>query len=237
MDNEILEEQRRAREEFLQLKKMQNCEIKPEPKPSEMEIKPKTFKEKLQNYWFHYKWHTIATVFSVIILAVLVSQCANREKYDYTVVLFSYKSCLDAQTERIEEYLENYSTDLDGDGKVNVSVINCSFNNDGNLQYKNTMLTKVQTQIVGNKEAVMFMVDKDAYDYMQTIADGGIFGDEPFVLGEDFYNKTETEGLGKLPEGLMLALRRVNGTMLENEERTKAVYNECKNVIEKIKAN
>ena len=57
------------------------------------------------------------------------------------------------------------------------------------------------------------------------------------ISGEDFYNKTETEGLGKLPEGLMLALRRVDGTMLENEERTKAVYNECKNVIEKIKAN
>ena len=125
MDNEILEEQRRVREEFLQLKKMQNGEIKPEPKPSEIAIKPKTFKEKLQNYWFHYKWHTIATVFSVVILAVLVAQCAGREKYDYTVVLFSYKSCLDAQTQKVEEYLENYSTDLDGDGKVNVSVINC----------------------------------------------------------------------------------------------------------------
>lgn len=237
MDNEILEEQRRAREEFLQLKKMQNGEIKPEPKPSEIAIKPKTFKEKLQNYWFHYKWHTISAFFSVVIIAFLVAQCANREKYDYTVVLFSYKSCFDVQTEKIEEYLENYSTDLDGDGKVNVSVINCSFNNDGDLQYKNSMFTKVQAQIFGNKEAVMFMVDKDAYDYMQNVVDGGIFQNEPIVLGEDFYNKTETEGLGKLPEGLMLALRRVNGTMLENEERTKAVYNECKNVIEKIKAN
>ena len=35
--NEILEEQRRAREEFLELKKMQSGEMKAPPKPSEVD--------------------------------------------------------------------------------------------------------------------------------------------------------------------------------------------------------
>ena len=43
--NEILEEQRRAREEFLELKKMQSGEMKAPPKPSEVAIVPKTPKE------------------------------------------------------------------------------------------------------------------------------------------------------------------------------------------------
>ena len=38
--NEILEEQRRARQEFSELKKMQNGEMAAPPKPSEVAIVP-----------------------------------------------------------------------------------------------------------------------------------------------------------------------------------------------------
>ena len=47
--NEIIEEQRRAREEFLRLKRMQSGEIKADPKPSEVALLPKTPKEKIAN--------------------------------------------------------------------------------------------------------------------------------------------------------------------------------------------
>jgi hypothetical protein len=49
--NDIIEEQRRARQEFLKLKQMQNGEIEPEAKPSEIAIKPTTFSEKWQELW------------------------------------------------------------------------------------------------------------------------------------------------------------------------------------------
>ena len=49
--NPIIAEQRRAREEFLKLKRMQSGEIPTEPKPSEIAVKPKTFTEKLKNIW------------------------------------------------------------------------------------------------------------------------------------------------------------------------------------------
>ena len=46
--NDILEEQRRAREEFLKLKKMQQGELEAGPKPSEVAVAPKTAKEKAE---------------------------------------------------------------------------------------------------------------------------------------------------------------------------------------------
>ena len=55
--NEILEAQRKARQDFLDLKKMQSGEITPPPKPSEEAVLPKTGKDKAKNFWFHYKWH------------------------------------------------------------------------------------------------------------------------------------------------------------------------------------
>lgn len=234
-DNKILEEQRKARENFLQLKKMQHGEMKPEPKPSEVAVMPKTFKEKVQNYWFHFKWYTIGAIFLIVTIVFLTAQCANREQYDYTAVLFAYKGCIDVQTEKLEEYLEKYTTDVDGNGEVNVSIVNCSFTDGANVQYRNSMLTKVQTQIVANNEAVMYIVDKSAYEYMQNIIEGGLFEGEPLFLDQEFYQFTKSEEFGELPEGLMMTLRRIGGTTFENDEKAKSTYDECKKVIEKIK--
>ena len=234
-DNEILEQQRKAREDFLQLKRMQQGEIAPEPKPSEVAIEPKTFKEKVQNYWFHFKWHTIGAIFLTVTIAILTAQCMGREKYDYEVVFFAHNSCLDVQTEKIEEYLEKYTTDINGDGAVNVGVTNCTFSENGDAQYRNTMMTKIQTQIIANKSAIIYLVDKKGYDYLQGNIEGGIFEGEPLALDEEFYKFTETKEFGKLPEGLMLATRRVKGTAFEKDEKAYSIYLESEKTVEKIK--
>ena len=127
--NEILEEQRKARQEFLELKKMQNGEMKAPPKPSEVAIVPKTPKEKWDNFWFQYKWYVIAVVATVVILTVLIAQCATKTEYDLKAVYFVYNTALDAQTEKIADYLEKYADDTNGDGDINVQVVNVSFSN------------------------------------------------------------------------------------------------------------
>lgn len=234
-DNDILEEQRKARQNYLELKKMQQGEMKPEPKPSEVAIVPKTFKEKVQNYWFHFKWHTIGVAFLVFVITFLTVQCANREKYDYQVIYFAYEACLDVQLDKLEEYLEKYSKDIDGDGNVNAMVINCSFTESENAQYKSSIFTKVQTQIVGNNDAIMYIVDEDAYEYLDGIIEDGFFEDEPVSFAEDFYEFTENQDFGRLPEGLRVGLRRISGTTFEKSEKAQKIYEECKNTIKKIK--
>ncbi len=234
-DNNILEEQRKARENYLELKRMQQGEISPEPKPSEVAVMPKTFSEKMQNFWFHYKWHTIGIAFVVIVLTILVSQCANREKYDMQAIYFTYNSCLDSQLEPIEEYLEKLGTDVDGNGEVNINLVNCSFSPKGDAQYKNSMLTKIQTQIIGNREAVMYIMDQQAFEYLNGVVEGGVFGEDKLMLDEEFYKLTETKEFGKLPEGLGIYLRRTKGTNLEKDEKVIKAYNESKKIIDKMK--
>ena len=234
--NEILEEQRRAREEFLELKKMQSGEMKAPPKPSEVAIVPKTPKEKWDNFWFQYKWHVTAIVAVTVILAVLITQCATRTKYDLEVVYFTYTSALDEQTDKIAEYIEKYASDINGDGAVNVQVINCSFtDNSGNVQYKNTMLTKLQSLIAGDQNALLYITDEKSYKYLSGISDGeGIFEGEPLKFGEDFYSFTKTDNFGNLPEGLGISCRRVSDTVLENKKNVDKVYEESLSIIEKI---
>ena len=236
--NEILEEQRRARQEFLDLKKMQQGEMEAPPKPSEVAIVPKTPKEKWDNFWFQYKWYVIAITAITVVVAVLVAQCATRTAYDYEVVLFSYTSVLDEQADKIADYIEKYAEDMNGDGEVNVQILNCSFTDSAsNTQYRYTMMTKLQSTIAGDQNAMLYITDEDAYEYLDQISDGESFlEDEPYKLGSDFYEATADDEWGELPEGLTISCRRVSGTTLDKSDEAKENYDAAQDILEKIKA-
>lgn len=235
--NEILEEQRRARQEFLELKKMQHGEIQAPPKPSEVAIVPKTPKEKWDNFWFQYKWHVIAITAVTVILAILITQCATRTKYDLEVVYFTYTAALDEQTNKIADYLEQYAEDLNGDGEIHIQIVNTSFTkSSGDTQYQYTMMTKLQAMIAGDENAILYITDSESYKYLDEISkDGGLFEDVPYKFGEDFYNATESEQLGKLPEGLQISCRRITETTMENKKDAAKAYESAKKLLEKLK--
>ena len=234
--NEILEEQRIARQKFLELKKMQKGEMQPEAKPSEIEVKPKTFAEKWKNFWYHSKWQTIVILFFAVSITILTVQCTKREKYDFKVVYFGYDMVLDAQLDPVEEYIESLAQDINNDNKVNIEVINCSLNGENkNAAYNSTALTKVQSVIVATDDAVMYIVDEKAEEYLSGIAEGDLFEKPPFLLDEKFYETTKSEQFGFLPKNLKVANRRIKGTLLEDNEVAKTTFAECERIISKLK--
>ena len=236
--NEILEEQRRARQEFLELKKMQNGEMKAPPKPSEVAIVPKSPKEKCDNFWFHYKWYVVAIVATVAVLAVLIAQCATKTEYDLQVVYFTHSTALDAQTEVIADYLKKYSEDINGDGEINVQVVNVSFSNTtGDSQYKYTMLSKLQAMLTGDENAMLYITDSETYEYINGLPQSGtLLEGEPLKFGEEFYTATESEQFGKLPEGLQISCRRISETTMENKKQAAKAYESSKKLLEKLKS-
>lgn len=234
--NEILEEQRKARQEFMELKKMQHGEMKPPPKPSEVAIVPKTSKEKWDNFWFQYKWYVIAITATAVVLAILITQCATRTKYDLEVVYFTYTAALDEQTNNIADYLADYAEDINGDGEINVQVINVSFSKtSGDTQYRHTMMTKLQALIVTDENAMLYITDSETYEYLHGIAEDGLFDGEPFKFGDGFYTATESQQFGRLPEGLQISCRRVSDTLLEGKKGTAEAYGNSERLIEKLK--
>lgn len=235
--NETLEQQRRAREEFLNLKKMQSGELDAGPKPSEVAILPKTPKEKFANFWFHYKIHVIVIAFITVVLSVLITQCSNRVNYDSEIVYFSYTPILDSQLNNIADYFEQYATDINGDGEVNVQIINCSFSNDKqNIQYRNVQLQKMQSLMVADEKAMLYITDIDSIGYFDKLSEtGGFFVNDPVLLGENFYKATKTEDFGELPEGLQISCRRISNTTLKDDGKAKTSFEAAQKILEQIK--
>lgn len=234
--NDIIEEQRRAREEFLKLKKMQKGELDAGPKPSEVALVPTTPKEKWDNFWFQYKWAVIAIASIFVVLTVLITQCASRKNPDLEIVYFSYTPVLDQQTALVGEYFESITKDINGDGEVIVQVVNCSFqNNNSNIQYRSSVLSKLQAIIAADEKALLFITDDKSIEYFNNLnADGGIFDGKPIPLGENFYKGTESEDYGPLTAKLSISIRRVSDTLLEKKEDIDKYYDESKRILNEV---
>jgi hypothetical protein len=231
--NKIVEEQRRAREEFLKLKRMQQSGVQPEKKE---EVKlPQTFGEKLQNFWYHYKVHTLLTVFIAVVIAITTVQCANREEYDMSVLYFAFEPTAEGQIELAEEYFADLATDVNGDGEVKVKIMNCSFNSElRDMQYKHTMLSKVQSVVAVERSVTLYVVDEKAVEYFDNAFDESIFEGELIPLSEDFYKETTIEKV-TFPENLKIGLRRISGTAFEGKKEAEESYKEAQKIFAKIK--
>ncbi len=238
MDNnksDTLSQRKKAQQEFLELKRMQQGEVVPEgPSP---EIKPKTFKEKIVNFWFHYKVHTLLIAFFTVVLAVGISQCATQEKYDGRVVLYIDRICTDAEAEIFKDYLTPYFTDTDGDGTVNIQIVNCAYTNKGtfDMDYSSALAAKLQSTISGEGDVQLFIVDPVKLEQLNSIsAEIGDFLVETVPFPEEIYKTAKDQGF-QLPEGLVLGRRVVSGTIIENTENIEVYTKQAKDVIAEFK--
>lgn len=232
--SETIKQQRKARNNFLELKKMQSGEMSAGPKPSEVAIVPKTFKEKLSHLWFYHGVTIIAVLISAVVLSVMVAQCAMREKYDLKVVLYT-SNYIDVENNKyIADYLSKYIDDINGDGKANIQVVNCSYaKKDENTQYEYTVSTKLQAIIAGETNALIFITDETTNEKLGNIS-ADIFDGEPIMLDKEFYKNCDKATYTKLPEGLMASCRTIEGTTLEYDKNAKVYYEESRKIMDAL---
>ena len=92
---------------------------------------PSTPKEKIQNYWYHYKWHTLVALLLVVTILVCSLQLCTKESYDIYVLYAGSKNIGRTSTDgdvaeivTIISSLKRVSNDFDGDGNINVNFTN-----------------------------------------------------------------------------------------------------------------
>lgn len=87
-------------------------------------VKPRTAKEKVQNYWYHYKWHTLIALFLLLAVVIASFQLCQKESYDIYVMYAGPKAMMSAQIQQAATALEDLIEDYDGNGKKAVSFSN-----------------------------------------------------------------------------------------------------------------
>lgn len=87
------------------------------------------FKERLENFWYHYKWHTIVSVVVVVLFTMLVLQTCSRAGYDVHVLYAgSHRFARTSPDGDLPAYnsmlktLGKFTKDYDGDGTKSVDM-------------------------------------------------------------------------------------------------------------------
>ena len=131
------------------------------------------FTKKWENYWYYHKLHTVIAVFVLIMIVVLVQQCASRVNPDMTVMVITKNVNLsDGDITKIDNILQKYTADVNHNGQKNVSCDNYEFGEMGD------------PEVVSEKQVVL---DTDLSMTNNTF----------FVTDESYYSSLNSSGSSK----------------------------------------
>ena len=190
-------------------------------------------KKWFENLWYHYKWFIITAVLAVFVITVVTAQCATRPQYDLSLVVSFTKTAMSTeQIEVIKTGLTKYAKDYNGDGEINLNLINCTFDEDSeDVNYVISMRQKLQVSAMGESSAILYITDDNAFSYIDDIkADvGGFFqnADLPLFNGKalkisdfDFYKELK-KAPGEIPQNIYISKRIIKDTLIELEADVK----------------
>lgn len=116
-------EQKLRREKIEMMKQKQGIEEEQPLEDSEDEPPVKmSFWKKIENFWYHYKWVTIITAVVVLFGGYMIYDLVTKVEPDLTIVA-TPDNGISYRGEELENFFEGFCDDVNGDGKVYVSVV------------------------------------------------------------------------------------------------------------------
>lgn len=86
-------------------------------------------KEKLENFWYHYKWHTIVCAVVIVIAVIVLSQLLTKPKYDAHILYAGDTKILNTSIDgdlphyqRLLSSLKKVVGDENDDGSIDISL-------------------------------------------------------------------------------------------------------------------
>lgn len=200
---------------------------------SDIRIKSK-FLEKLDNFWFYYKIHTIIIAFAVLVFSVCIVQSCSRESEDVLVLYAGPVSFTPEVFELAKDELGSVvPSDYDGDGEKRAGLVSYNVMSEEQILSLESQLETVlnrsyfteQYQIyskyITSGECAVFLLDPWLYEaivsqevnILRPLSE--VMATLPeYAIGEYGIRFSETalyknsEYLSKLPEDTILCLSR-----------------------------
>ena len=178
-------------------------------------------KEKLANFWYHYKWHTIFALFFIGIVVVCLVQTSGKRSFNYTVMYAGNEVVSAAESPVITESLQKAA----GEGKT-VKLIHYFVSPQvGSTQASGAAKQNLDAfdNEITSGEAVILLLSGELYRRVIE-GKGGIISMTPYLPetlpeGIEFYDESKSAirlsslaigsepGLCDLPEDTWLCLR------------------------------
>lgn len=211
---------KKLRQEKIELMRMKQGVIEESEviKPEEKEEKNYTIGQKIANFFYQNKWWLGFAVFLVLVGSYLVYDTLTREKPDMIMLMLVSDSEMIAKTSDMETLFEEYAEDINGDGKVCVSIYNIPITNDMDvnddlqLSYRVKLMSELQLPndliiIADSGSDETIQPEKTLEDLSEHFSDNSLVKDYGFYLKDtDIAGKL---GLESIADDVYIGIRKV----------------------------
>lgn len=135
-------------------------------------------KKKLDNFWYYYKYHTMAAVFALFCIIIFVRDMMNKVDYDYSIAFVGDYAVADEDSLNLQKWFEEHAEDLNGDGEVHVQISDYHLSEDGDPQMVMASQTKFTVDIQEETSVLFFLSQKN----YENFKDQGIFEEDAEAL-------------------------------------------------------
>ncbi len=200
-----------------------------------------------ENFWYHYKFQTVAT--AVVLFTVIISgyQLLSREKYDYHMLYAGPQVVAIQDLHYMTLAMEEIADDYDKNGEVSVLIDDILMLSPEEIeaakeagmyldgQFMSQSMNEYYQQILGGNDVICML---SPYMYRIVYNEGGfmplseIFDEIPdtayddcgIILSETDFGK-EFNGINDLPKDTVLCIRRLSSAaQFKGEKKTRAAH-------------
>ena len=137
-------------------------ELQPTPPPP-----PDTPRSRWENFWYYHKWKLLGVLFALVVAGVLLAQLLGKNTPDYTLLLVTKQGYFNAELAPLEQLLERYGQDLDGDGRVEVQIITCRLGESTDRQTQLANFQSLQVHLATG-DVMLFAFEPEYYDWFMS---------------------------------------------------------------------
>ncbi len=209
----------------------------------------------LDNYWYHYKWHTLAGIFVAVFLIITSIQMFGKQEVDVYVMYAGPKSFTPTQITEIQDAFEDLIPDMNDDGDKVVQFVDITLLTDKQLeiykqeaeaigeeykpdmQFVYDMWDKYKVHLAGG-DAYLLLLDPEVYakDYdfgmFKKLSDIGIESEHAFDDSSVVFKETDlgsyVSAFEVFPDDTLMCMRVINMTAnFRKEQETKKFNNQA----------
>lgn len=190
----------------------------------------------LDNYWYHYKWHTLICAFCFVVLIIAISSFITKEEYDvYAVYAGAHAFVEDEQKNLIDDIAGFCSDDYSGNGEIQASLLSFVYVSperakeylENDIFYSAPLNYETRKSIVSqlnSGDAYIYLMDESLFcelveiGYFLPLKDvlgqrpENAYNDYGILLGDTALGKN-CESASVLPEDTVLCIKRNNAIM------------------------
>jgi hypothetical protein len=224
-------------------------------------IKKGNFLTWLDNFWYHYKWHTLIIAFIIFTVTICTVQMCQKESYDMHILYAGGHSFTrNSEDGDYPEYakakstLKNFVSDYDDNGEVELSLRDLFIPDqedmkgmsDAEFQLAYNDREIMKTLIVSGDYYLCFL-SAEVYDSFtrpealrnltEFVGEGvnvEYYKNSPYAIYLNSTNFSNLSGFSELPDDTLIVLRSTSGSTPINKSSNEKQYKRAEETLIKI---